>query len=214
MSASQVRCKQALAFFCLATLLVTHRLGMTSEPLAICQSSNRHLRRILDQAAATFFAQRCWHFTVTHGFGHTTLVQQQALWTQLQLQQWTRLQHFLGRNFLPHGSICFGIQESTDLCFFLELWLPSQYSESSVTFVNHTFSQPSGKQEMGGISLESSGNTRKTPSEPHFNGRLYLLAKSFNGVCSKEKGSTGSEFHSFWITRYSYQKLWFPKNRV
>ena len=152
-----------LFFFCPATLLATHQLGMTSEPLANCQSSNRHFRRILDQ-----------------------------------------------RHSLHRGA---GTSH-TDLCFFLELWLPSQYSESSVTFVNHTFSQPSGKQEMGGISLESSGNTRKTPSEPHFNGRLYLLAKSFNGVCSKEKGSTGSEFHSFWITRYSYQKLWFPKNRV
>ena len=89
-----------LLFFCPA--LATHQLGMTSDPHAICQSSNRHLRRILDQAAATFFAQRCWHFTFTHGFGHKTLVQQHALWTQLQLQQWARLQHFFGRNFLPY----------------------------------------------------------------------------------------------------------------
>ena len=58
--------------------------------------------------------------------------------------------------------------------------------------MHSTFSQPASEQEMGGISLGSSGNKCKAPSERHLNGRLYLLAKSFNGVCSKEKGSTCS----------------------
>ena len=77
-----------------------------------------------------------------------------------------------------------------------------------VRFVNQTFSQPSSKQEMGGISRGSSGNTRKAPSEPHLNGRLYLLAKSFKSVCSKEKGSTCS----FWIPSRRYPSC-FLSNR-
>ena len=189
MSTSQVRCKQSLAFFCPA--LATHQLGMTSDPHAICQSSNRHLRRILDQAAATFFAQRCCtspsqmasvtrhlcsskrfgpNFSFSNGHDCSTSSAGTSCHMVVYVLGSNRAQtcaSFWNSDFSPHHNV----------------------HRNSVRFVNNTFSQPSSKQEMGGISLGSSGNTRKAPSEPHLDGRLYLLAKSFNGVCSKEKGS-------------------------